>query len=554
MRPLCDKAPSLASCAMPSPALARRRPRTRLQRFMADESGIMAPHILVFFFLMLVIGGLSVDVMRFETQRVAVQNTLDRATLAAASLKQSLNPISVVEDYFDKTRLRDKLNGVRLHQGMNFRIVDADATVLSRNYFMSLLDVPVLTTTSFSMAERRITNVEIMLVLDISGSMAGSKLSNLKIAAKEFVDTVKADDAENRISIGLVPYNAQVNAGPLLRDKFNFTHNNGNTAYTCVEFPTSSYSQLGLSRNAAVPMMAVADVNNSGPSSSSYSGPTASNGPPALSTTSAWCDGNQRSYITMPTTNGATVKTAIDRLTADGNTSIAIGMKWGTILLDPQARSIYDELITARSMDAGVSGRPFDYDDRESVKVIVLMTDGSHVAFNRVKDEYKSGLSPIYRASNGNLSFYYDRANTTLDYYTPHNNSWTARAFTSSTTYSQLTWVQVWQQLRVNWIVNQLYVRPVLLSRIDATNTYLQTYASASQMDDYLVQNCQAARAQNVLIYAIAFSAPTAGQRVMQACASNPNFPYYIEVATIERIRTAFAQIASNLSKLRLTQ
>ena len=40
-----------------------------------------------------------------------------------------------------------------------------------------------------STAEQRVNNVEIVLVLDVSGSMSGTKITNLKSAAAEFVDT-----------------------------------------------------------------------------------------------------------------------------------------------------------------------------------------------------------------------------------------------------------------------------------------------------------------------------------------------------------------------------
>ena len=120
--------------------------------------------------------------------------------LAAASLEQKLDPTAVVNDYFTKAGLGSNIDGVDVKQGANFRIITADAKVLSRNYFMSLLDTPELQGTAASTAEQRITNVEIALVLDVSGSMYNSisRITNLKVAAKDFVDTVLANDVECR--------------------------------------------------------------------------------------------------------------------------------------------------------------------------------------------------------------------------------------------------------------------------------------------------------------------------------------------------------------------
>jgi hypothetical protein len=51
-------------------------------------------------------GGIAIDIMRYETQRVQLQYTLDRSVLAAASVTQPLNPVDVVENYFEISGLR----------------------------------------------------------------------------------------------------------------------------------------------------------------------------------------------------------------------------------------------------------------------------------------------------------------------------------------------------------------------------------------------------------------------------------------------------------------
>ena len=52
--------------------------------------------------LTLIVGGIGVDLMRNEMERVRLQNTADRAILAAADLDQSQDKTAVVLDYFDK--------------------------------------------------------------------------------------------------------------------------------------------------------------------------------------------------------------------------------------------------------------------------------------------------------------------------------------------------------------------------------------------------------------------------------------------------------------------
>jgi Flp pilus assembly protein TadG len=67
--------------------------------FLRDESGNLTVLSLIFGALMLAFGGLAVDMMRYEAMRAELQNTLDRAALAAAALTQTLDPEAVLEDY-----------------------------------------------------------------------------------------------------------------------------------------------------------------------------------------------------------------------------------------------------------------------------------------------------------------------------------------------------------------------------------------------------------------------------------------------------------------------
>ena len=73
--------------------------------FVRDERGSFIIFGIAVFMLMCLAGGIAVDTMRYETHRVHVQGTLDRAVLAAASLDQDLDPEEVVLDYFTKAGL-----------------------------------------------------------------------------------------------------------------------------------------------------------------------------------------------------------------------------------------------------------------------------------------------------------------------------------------------------------------------------------------------------------------------------------------------------------------
>lgn len=129
----------------------------------------------------------------------------------------------MVTDYFDKAGLAEYLRAVSVEEGLNYREVVADARASTNPFFLHMIGVKEMDAPGHSMAEQRMTNVEIVLVLNVSGSMATvspnglTRLVNLRNAANEFVDTVLSSDSEDRISIAIVPFNGQVNLGAALR-------------------------------------------------------------------------------------------------------------------------------------------------------------------------------------------------------------------------------------------------------------------------------------------------------------------------------------------------
>ena len=551
------------------------------KRFAKDEGGAVLVFALVLFILMVMMGGLAVDLMRYETTRTSLQNTLDRSTLAAASLSQDLPPESVVRDYFAKAGLTQDLTSVTVTEGLNYRNVNARALADAKPLFLHMIGINALKAAGISTAEQRITNIEIALVLDVSGSMQGTKITNLKTAAKEFVNTLLLSDGDDRISIGIVPYNGQVNLGPTLAAKYNVTLPTGVTGTACVDLPSSVYTNTTMSRTLALPTTAFADTFSSMsgvggnsqtvPSTTTYVAPS-SNTPNAGN---RWC-GPQTpttaNIMRAPINSISTLQNAIDGFVATGATSINAGLKWGLTLLDPTTRPIFAELAQAGAIPSVFAARPFEYTDPEALKVIVLMTDGEHFAEERMNTAYKSGMSPIYRGSDGNYSILHTTGRPTgagtNQYYVPHlctstncvngtdvSSAWRS---TSWSTGVQQSWIQVWTNMRVSYVAWQLYARALGTSTTTRSNlytTWLTTFRSltpTTTMDSQLQTICSQAKSKvNVVIYGIAFDAPSLGQQMISQCSSGAN--YYF-VASPTTIQDAFRTIATNISQLRLTQ
>ena len=533
------------------------------RRFLASQDGSLTILALCLFMLMVMMGGLAVDLMRYEATRTTLQNTLDRATLASASLTQTLDAQDVVNDYFTKAGMQDHLDGVTVSEGLNFRNVVADASAATNPYFLHLIGQDGLDANGHSMAEQRVTNVEIALVLDVSGSMSGTKLTNLKKAAKEFVDTVLSSDPDNRISITMVPYNAQVNLGLDMRSKYSATHIHDVDDVNCLELPSASYNAVGVSRSAPFPMSAFADWSSTTNKTTAYVAyDDSSYG--KMNTNAPFCRNTAGNIIRLPSNDIATLKTQIDSLVAAGNTSIMLGLKWGLALLDPYAQPMFEELAGAGKIPSYFGNRPFEWVDRNSMKLIVLMTDGEHVAHTIIPNDYKTGVSPIWRSvGDGKYSIHFTTGRpaiaSTNEYWVPHLNGWRATPYASTTAGAVVqNWEDMWAVTRQSWVAWQLYARALGTTSTTRNsiytaqmNAFQDTSDSAAAMDIQLQQSCAQAKANGVVVYGIAFEAPTNGQTQIKNCATSA--AHYFN-ATGLQIQSAFRAIASNISQLRLTQ
>lgn len=535
-----------------------------LHRFRRNEEGSLFVFGMVLFVLMIMIGGIAVDVMRYEQRRTALQQTTDRAVLAAASLTQDLDPEAVVNDYFEKAELDEYLRSVTVTEGLNFRNVEADARAGLTNFFMQMVGVSEFEVPAISEAEQRINNVEIVMVLDISGSMNNNnKATNLKTAAREFVATVLGNDTENRVSLSMVPYNGQVNLGPDLRSKFNVTNHSGTAHVDCVDMPASVYSTETMSRTTAMPATAHADTFSSTSTSNSY---TAIQGQTINAngwTSNNWCPPLPDNIVRVMGNDIATLQAQIDALDVIGATSINAGLRWGMTLLNPGQRDLITELVDDGVVDPAFLGRPFDWEDEEAMKVIILMTDGEHFAEERINSGYKSGSAPIwYSAADNAFAIRHTSGRPSSagsnEYWYPARNSgsgeWRSGVLAG---YTQQTWPQVWARARVKWVAWQLYGRALgtsSSSRSSQYNTAMANFVTQTPiptMDTQLATICQQARDRRVIIYGIAFEAPANGRAAIESCASSP--AHYFNAQGLD-ITTAFRAIAANISQLRLTQ
>ncbi|MGL5008760.1 MAG: pilus assembly protein TadG-related protein [Paracoccaceae bacterium] len=551
--------------------------RARLARHARDEDGNIATFSVLLFSLMVMTGGLAVDLMRAEHTRTSLQQTVDRCTLAAAALRQTLDPSLVCRDYLIKAGLEPYLQSVTVTQSAGSRTVQAVASGRQDNIFAPLLGFETFPVPASSAATQSITDIEIVLVLDVSGSMSGAKLANLKEAAAGFVDTVTANNTDKRVSIAIVPYNAQVNMPDYLISKYNAVGPVTVANANCLEIPSAMFAVPGISTTAPIPRAVYADTANGTAGGNGYTAFDAT-GNSGANNAFQFCNprnGNAatgaltQNLIFPPSSDAVALKARINALYAGGNTSITLGMKWGLNMVDPGTRPVFAQLASEGNMDADFDDRPYDYEKEDVMKIIVLMTDGEHVSHRITDDAYRGTdtNSGIWRGMDGNYSIRHasgrPAAAGTNEYWVPHRSEWRAGPWTGNDDDTGLveeqSWTGLWQNQRMSWVAWQLYARALGTddtTRTAAYNTamgnFTNVYSSVANMNTSLQQSCNLARENDVIVYGIAFEAPANGQAQILACSSS-SVNYY-QADDKDGINSAFSSIAAQITQLRLTQ
>lgn len=530
------------------------------RQFMVREDGTTTVFATVVFVLMIGIGGIAIDIMRYETQRVQLQYTLDRAVLAAASLSQTLEPRSVVENYFETAGLEGYRLRVEVEEGVNFRRVEAQAELEMRTFFMSIFGQPVLTSPAAGAAEERVRNIEVSLVLDISGSMlSANRLENLRPAARSFVTSVLAannnPNNEQLVSVSIVPYDHAVNMGATLASVFSLT---GEHTYSrCARFYDNQFTFSGL--NPTVPLQRMGHLDrNTNSMTNPIPDPT--------------CRLGTDGQIVAWSNNEAALHAAINNLSTQGNrfTAIDQGMRWAVALLDPAARPALSGLVTTNDVHPDFDGRPASYLDPETLKIVVLMTDGENTRQWDLHEQYRSGPSPFWRNPNdGRWSVYFPQWDL---YWHESRDRWRSTPDGGNAAV-RLDYADVWHHIPVR------RVRPILFhshswqrheGATSSVNDWRrpQIEAMANQFDfwdivnehvanngdigdDRLEDICDVAHEQGIVVFSIAFEAPAGGQSVLRRCASSD--AHYYDVQGID-ISNAFASIARTINQLRLVQ
>ncbi len=531
----------------------------RITEFKRDERGVFSLFVIMIFTTMILMGGAAIDVVRYETVRSSIQYNLDRAVLAAASLRQTSDPQTVVADYMSKvdtlTNFSVDIDDANTEVSLTARRVSATATASLNTYFLGIIGIGSLEVAVESRASEEIPNLEISLVLDVSGSMGGSKISTLKTAVNTFVDTVIDPATESLTSVSIVPYSTNVSLPESMWDLYN-TEEFSDYSH-CMIFESADFGSAAISTTTEqrqLPPYSWVGGFQSG-----------------LSFTD--CRNDAYAQVMPFSTSVSDLQTKINSLVAQGSTAAHIGTKWGVALLDPASR------VIGADIGGEVATVPEAYSEPGVLKVLVVMTDGENQDHYDLFEHYRTGATSDmysvlerwaecygnpnnwrvwYFVNHGSYSSVCEYVEEEKYYiYRPDNNRYykvgggpssTTLAGNNAATAGQVgyrynfTWTEVWEN-----ISSGRYASTIGKSWWEIE----EKFATKSEADSQMLASCDAAKNNGIVVYSIAFSAPAHAQTLLQNCATSLNNYYPASTADIASV---FASIAVSVQKLKLTQ
>jgi Flp pilus assembly protein TadG len=322
-----------------------------MRKFLKSQSGNVSILMGLSIVPLMLATGAAVDMIRANNTRTILQGAADSAAVAGATSKdQSAGKLKkVVEDYLKANKAMDALQYVTnvsqdLDMGQGTFTVKIAGKISTG--FMYLAGVPTMDVGAVSQANVGATALELAMVLDNTGSMAGAKIDSLKASANQLITILDGEKGDySTLKVGVVPFAEYVNVGT------------GNLAAAWLDASAvTAANWLGCVGSRNAPFDA-----QSGTSGGLY---------PALT-------GQPCNQSIQPLTEDlGMVRAKINAMTAQGNTYVPTGLLWGWNVIDSQQP--FTEGMSAAAL-AAARGR----------KAIVLMTDGENT------------ISPTYPTHDG---------------------------------------------------------------------------------------------------------------------------------------------------------
>ena len=197
-----------------------RRFTDLLKRFRRDESGAFLVLFAVLALVLIATSGAVVDFTYMQTARSRAQNALDAAALAlqahitdsgaAATIKGQA--LQIMQERLNDTGITAQVNTVTIDTTAGKLNIQAQVTVPTA--FIQLVGIKTITAQLTSEATKGSKNLEVSAALDTTGSMAGTKISDLISATNTLIDlVVQTVQTPTYSKMAIVPWSFAVNLG-----------------------------------------------------------------------------------------------------------------------------------------------------------------------------------------------------------------------------------------------------------------------------------------------------------------------------------------------------
>ncbi len=461
------------------------------------------------------VGGaaIGIDSARSYLVKARLSHAIDAAALAGGSNLAAQNVADDIRMYFDANYvpgfLGSQLTDFRVIIAPDNETVKVTATVIVPTTFASILGIQTVTVSEENTARRSVRGMELVLVMDNTGSMrSGGKMDAMKDAAKDLVDILYGSrETVANFWVGLVPYVASVNVGAQYPDWVTGL-NQGAFAPTtwkgCVEAREAPFDQSdatpfdpGNTKFTPYLWQSTIDDYQTERANNGWKGDndwTTGPGGSVDERNAAQNDGYGPNLgcgptITSLTAEKSKITAAIDVMQPwhRGGTMANQGLAWGWRTLSPRWRGLWTGDTPPEL--------PLDYNAPDSDKVVILLTDGTNQWY-----DWPGGLPGR-----------------------PDNTTYPDADYT---TYGRLS-----------------EGRLGTTSQNGATN----------EINTRMLVACQTLKDLGVTVYTITFRVNSSSTRALyEQCASSPE-NYYDSPSNAE-LSAVFISIGTELSNLRLEQ
>ena len=368
-----------------------------ISKIRSDDRGSIAILFALVVMIVFAAAGGGIDYGRAVLAREKLQTSVDSAVLAAARIWQTEQSMTLAEQkalvHFDAMKPTDvdaKVTKITPDSNQNTLTIEAEATI--KTPFLGMLREDRIKIAARAQAKFCIGcrggggggndgySIEVSMMLDVTGSMAGTRIADLKEAAKDLVNIlVWPDQSEHTSRIAIVPFSHAVNAGTVLGPQvaynpatslsFKFRDGNTRTWYRTNAYCVSE--RLG--------SQAYTDAT-----------PTGTNKLPRVYYGSSSNSNCQPTASVVPlTSNKTTLTNTINSLSANGWTGGNLGTAWAWYMLSPTWWSGLPSSVHANDRPAAYPPLPKGCTNWEQCpmasrtgtdvrKFAVLMTDGEY--------------------------------------------------------------------------------------------------------------------------------------------------------------------------------